>query len=88
MVAYAREQARRNSERRRQEAAQESYRKRRGKAIAKAKAALEEGKLNHDTKTEEIAAARSTVNRRSEAEETRWEQQRAALEAALSRAAE
>jgi hypothetical protein len=85
-IAYARDQKRRDSERRRQEAAQESERKRRDRAIANAQSAREEAKQIHDTRTEEIAAARAALDRQSEAEETRWGKQRAKLEAALSRA--
>ena len=85
-VAYAREQKRRESERHRQEAAQELERKRRAQAMAKAEAALEEAKQIHDTKIAEIAAARSALDRQTEAEETRWAKQRAKLEAALGQA--
>jgi hypothetical protein len=85
-IAYARDQKRRDSERLRQEAAQESERKRRDQAIANAKSALEEAKQIHDTRTEEIAAAHAALDRQSEAEETRRGKQRAKLEAALSRA--
>ena len=88
-VAYAREQKRRDAERRKQEAAaQEAESKRRGQAIAKAEAGLEEAKRTHDTRTEEIATARSALDRQSEAEEARWDQQRAKLEAALKQARE
>jgi colicin import membrane protein len=57
-MAYAREQNRRDRERRRHEAAQEAERNRRSQEVAKAEAALEKAKRTHDTKTEEIAAAR------------------------------
>jgi hypothetical protein len=87
-VAFARDQKRRDSERRRQEAAQEIERKRREQAIARAEAALEAAKRTHDIKTEEIAAERSALDRRSEAEETRWRKEREKLEAPLRRARE
>jgi hypothetical protein len=87
-MAHAREQNRRDSERRRQQAAQEAERKRRGMAIAKAQAALEEAERTHEAKIEEIATARAALERRSEAEETRWDQQRAKLQEALDRACE
>ena len=87
-IAYAREQDRRDRERRRQEGAQEAERRRRGQAIAKAQAALDEARRTHDTKTEEIAAARSALDRQAEAEENRWDKQRAKLQAALNRARE
>jgi colicin import membrane protein len=87
-IAYAREQKRRDHERRRQEAAQERDRKRRSQEIAKAEAALEAAKRIHDTKIEEIAAARAALDQQSEAEENRWDRQRAKLQAALNQARE
>jgi colicin import membrane protein len=87
-IAYARDQKRRDSERRREETAQESERKRREQATAKADAELEEARQAHDIKTEEIAAARAALDRQSEAEEMRWGKQKAKLEAAQSRARE
>jgi colicin import membrane protein len=85
-AAYAREQKRLDHERRTQEAAQEAERERRSQAIAKAQAALGEAKRTHDKKTAEIASARNALDRRSEAEEARWDTQRAKLEAALNHA--
>ncbi len=41
------------------------------------------GKRIHDTKTDEIAAARFAPDRQSEAEENRWDKQRAEMQAAL-----
>jgi colicin import membrane protein len=82
-VAYARDRKRRDSERRSQEAAQEAERKRRAQAIAKAETVLDDAKRTHAIKNDEIAAERSALDRRSEAEETRWTKQRAKLEAAL-----
>jgi colicin import membrane protein len=87
-IAYARDQKRRDSERRREETAQESERKRREQATAKADAELEEARQAHDIKTEEIAAARAALDRQSDAEEMRWGKQKAKLEAAQSRARE
>jgi colicin import membrane protein len=87
-VAYARDQKRRDRERRREEATQQSERKRREQATAKAEAALEEARQAHDIKTEEMAAARAALDQQSDAEEARWGKQREKLEAALSRARE
>lgn len=81
-VAYARDQKRRDRERQRQEAERE----RRSQAIAKAATALEKAKRIHESKTKEITAARSALDQQSDAEETRWDQQRAKLQAALDRA--
>jgi type IV secretory pathway VirB10-like protein len=85
-IAYARDEKRRDRERRQRDAAQEGERNRRGQAIAKVEAALEEAKRTHDIRTEEIVAARSALDRRSEAEEVRWDQLRAKLRAVLNRA--
>jgi colicin import membrane protein len=87
-MAYAREQNRLDRERRRHEAAQEAERNRRSQAVAKAEATLEKAKRTHDTKIEEIAAARSALDRQAKAEENRWDKQRAKLQAALDRARE
>jgi colicin import membrane protein len=86
MIAYARDQRRRDRERRREEAAQESERKRRDQATAKAVAELEAASQAHDLKTEEIAAARAALDQQAEAEQIRWDKQRTKLEAARSRA--
>jgi colicin import membrane protein len=83
-VAHARDQKRRDRERRRQE----TERERRRQAIEKALTALEEAKRFHDNRTKEITAARFALDRQSEAEETRWDQQRTKLQAALDRARE
>jgi colicin import membrane protein len=86
--AYAREQRRRDSERRKRKVAAEAERERREQAIAKAEAALQEAQRTHHARTEEIAAKQFALDRRSEAEETRWAKQRAELQAALRRARE
>jgi len=81
-VAYTKDQKRRARERSRYEA----ERKRRSQAIANAVHALEKAKRTHDSKLKEITAARSALDRQSDAEQTRWDQQRARLQAALDRA--
>jgi colicin import membrane protein len=85
VAAFATEQKRRDSERRRLEAAEESEGKRR-QAIEKAETAVEEAKRAHHAKTEELAAERVALDRRSEIEEARWSKQKAKLEAALRQA--
>ena len=84
----AQEQMRHDRERRRQEAFQEAERKRRREAIAKAEAALDDAKRIHDTKINEIAAARAALDRQWKAEESRWNKQQAKLQARLERARE
>ena len=80
-LAFERERKRRDSERRKEEAAREKERKRREQAIAKAETELEEAKRDHDTKVEEIKRDRAALDRRAQAEDARWEKQIAAFEA-------
>ena len=84
--AFERERKRRDSKRRKEEIAREKERKRREQAIAKAETALEEAKRDHDTKVEEIQRDRAALDRRSQAEDARWEKQKEKLETALRRA--
>ena len=85
-LAFERERKRRDCERRKEEIAREKERKRREQAIAKAEAALEEAKRDHETKVEEIERDRAALDRRSQAEDARWEKQKEKLETALRRA--
>jgi colicin import membrane protein len=85
-LALERERQRRESERRKEEAAREKERKRREQAIAKAEAALEEAQREHEAKVEEIERDRAAVERRSQAEDARWAKQKEELETALRRA--
>jgi colicin import membrane protein len=85
-LAFERERQRRESERRKEEAAREKERKRREQAIAKAEAALEEAKREHEAKVEEIERERAALERRSQAEDARWAKQKEKLETALRRA--
>jgi colicin import membrane protein len=87
-IAYAKDQKRRDRERRREEAAQASKRKRRELATAKADAEFEAARHAHNIKTKEIAAARAALDQQSEAEQIRWDKERAKLETAQSRARE
>jgi colicin import membrane protein len=72
--------------RRKEEAACERERKRREQAVAKAERALEAAKLEHETKTKKIETDRAALDRRSQAEDARWEKQKEKLETALRRA--
>jgi colicin import membrane protein len=85
-LAFERERKRRDSERRKEEIARAKERKRREQAIAKAKAALEEAKRDHEIMVEEIKRDRAALDRRSQAEDARWEKQKEKLETALCRA--
>ena len=85
-IAFEREQKRREMERRKQEATRENERKRREQAIATAERALQEAKREHETKIKKIEKDRAALDRRSQAENARWEKQKEKLEAALRRA--
>jgi hypothetical protein len=85
-LALERERQRRDRERRKEEIAREKERKRREQAIAKAEAALEEARRDHEAKVEEFERDRAALDRRSQAEDARWEQQKETLETALRRA--
>ena len=84
-LAFEKEQKRRDSARRKEEAAREKRRKRREQAIAMAERALEEAMRDHEAKSNKIENDRAAVERRSQAEEARWEKQKEKLEAALRR---
>jgi colicin import membrane protein len=82
-LAFEREQKRRETARRTEEAARQKEGKRREQAIAKAERGLEEAKRKHETKTEELEYERAALDRRSQAEDARWENQKEKLETAL-----
>ena len=85
-LAFEREQKRREMERRKQEATREKERKRREQAIATAERALQEAKREHETKIKKIEKDRAALDRRSQAENARWDKQKEKLESALRRA--
>ncbi|MBV9251075.1 MAG: cell envelope biogenesis protein TolA [Alphaproteobacteria bacterium] len=87
-VAFEREERRRERERQKEVVTREKQRKQRERAIAKAETALEEARRTHETKIEEIEDARSALDRELQAEDARWQKQRAKLEAVLARARE
>jgi len=59
---------------------------RREKTVAKAQAALDDAKAEHDATTRAIEAERAALDKRAEDEEVRWEKRKEKLEAALRRA--
>jgi colicin import membrane protein len=85
-LAFEREHKRRDIARRKEEAASEKRRKRREQAIAKAERALELATREHETKAKKIDNDRAALDRRSQAEDARWEKQKQKLEIALRRA--
>jgi colicin import membrane protein len=63
-------------------------RERREKAVAKAQAALDGARDEHDAKARKIEAEREALERRARDEAVRWQKQREKLETALRRARE
>ena len=76
----------REAQRRKEDAAQERERQRRDQAIARAEAALEEARQNHEAEVRQIEQELAFLDRRSRAEDARWEKKKEELEAALRRA--
>ena len=85
-VAFEREQKRRETVRRKEEAARERRRKLREQAIAKAQSALDRATREHEQKVHQIEKDRAALDKRSQAEEIRWENQKKKVEAALQKA--
>ncbi|MCC8955174.1 cell envelope biogenesis protein TolA [Bradyrhizobium sp. Pear77] len=73
---FEREQNRRDSERRKEEAAREKAGARREKLIAKAQEALDAAQRRHEERSEILDAERRDVEKRIEAEDTRWESEK------------
>jgi colicin import membrane protein len=85
-LAFERAQQRRQAERRKEEAAAAKLRERQQRAIARAEAALDRARREHDSRASTIAADRAALEKRSQAEQARWDEQRRKLEVALQRA--
>lgn len=84
--AFEQEQKRRDSERRKEEAIRQKERAHRERAIAAAESALEDGRREHEARLEEIEKERSALDKRAQAEDTRWRKQKDGLEASLRKA--
>ncbi|MDB5516336.1 MAG: cell envelope biosis protein TolA [Tardiphaga sp.] len=85
-LAFEKEQRQRENKRRKEEAAFAKERKRREHAVAKAQAAIDEARRDHDERVSAIETERAALEKRSEAEDERWQRQKEKLEAALRRA--
>jgi hypothetical protein len=83
---FEKERKRRDAERRQEETARQRDRERREKATAKAQAALDKAEREHAKRAEDIQAEVDALERRSQAEDDRWEKERERLQAALRRA--
>jgi hypothetical protein len=85
-LAFEKEQKRRERERAKEEATQRRERERRQKAIDEAQSALNAVRRKHEKYASDIQAELEALEQRSQAEEARWEKEKAPLEAALRRA--
>jgi hypothetical protein len=84
--AYEREQNRRNFERARAEAARQKERERRQQAVAKAQTALDKAQHEHAKRAVAIQAEVDALEKRSQSEDARWDEEKERLEAMLRRA--
>src|ERR1700758_2728628 len=85
---FEKEQKRREAQRRREEAARERDREQREKATAKAQAALDKAEREHAKRTAAIQTEAEALEKRSLAEDHRWQKERERLQAAVRRARE
>jgi hypothetical protein len=85
-LAYEREQKRRELERAREEAIRQKEREGRQQAIDKAQAALDKAEREHGNRAATIQAEMEAIEKRSQAEDARWDKEKERLEAALRRA--
>jgi hypothetical protein len=84
--AYELERRRREREEAREEATKQKLRERRQKAVAKAQSALDKAEREHAKKAGAIRDEVEALERKSQAEEARWEQEKGRLDGALRRA--
>ena len=85
-LALEKVQKRRERERAKEEAALHKERERRQKAVDKAQSALDAARREHEKNASDIQAQLEALEERSQAEEVRWEKEKARLEGALRRA--
>ena len=85
-MAFDRDQRRRERERAKEDAARQKERERRQHAVDKAQSALDAARRKHEENSADIQAELELIEKKAQAEEARWEKERARLEAALRRA--
>jgi hypothetical protein len=85
-LAYEREQRLRDRERAKEEAARQKERKRRQQAIDKAQAALDQAEAQHAKRVAVIQAQAEAIEKRSQAEDASWVDEKERLQTALRRA--
>jgi hypothetical protein len=86
VLAFEKEQGRRERERAKEEAVRQRELERRQRAIDKAQSALNAARRKHEEKASDIQSELEALEGKSQAEEARWEKERERLEAALRRA--
>ena len=84
-LAFEREQRQRERERQKEEAASAKERERQQRATAKAHAAMEKAEQDHARRASIIETERAALDKRSKAEDARWEKERQKLQTALRR---
>jgi hypothetical protein len=87
-LAFEKEQKRRERERASEEAARQKDRERRQQAVDEAQAALDEAEREHAARAAAIQADVEALEKRSQAEDARWDRDKQRLDAALRRARE
>jgi flagellar motility protein MotE (MotC chaperone) len=85
-LVFEKEQKRRERERAREEAIRQKDRERRQQAVDKAQAALNKVEREHAKRAAAVQAEIEALEKRSQAENARWEKEKEQLEAALRRA--
>jgi hypothetical protein len=85
-LAYEREQRRSERERAREEAAGQKDRERRQQAVDKAQAALDKAEREHAERAAAIQAEVEALEKRSQAEDARWDKEKERLKATPRRA--
>jgi hypothetical protein len=85
-LAFEKEQARRESKRSKEEATRAKEQKRRQHAIDKAQEALNRAERIHEEKTASINDERDRIEKRMQAEDNRWAQEKEKLDRVLRRA--
>ena len=85
-LAFKKEQKRHERERASEEAARRKQREGRRQAVDKAQAALEKGEQEHAKRAAAIQAEVEALEKKSQAEDARWDRERERLAASLKRA--
>jgi colicin import membrane protein len=85
-LAYEKQERQRDNAQRKEEAARAKLRKRQDQVVVKAEAAFEKARQAHEVRARHIEDARAAIEKRSRAEDTRWDKQKNKLEGILRRA--